>query len=254
MSPMEQLAKQEYERGYSDGKSDFFAAGVAEGEMRARQRMIANRVAANQHPFAASGKPIDHIAASGKPIAEQEKQEPVATDLMDMLRLIETIKYLRGIAERGLGREIREDETIEQFVLGYVKQLESTQPVKQEPEVCQFPRQSNNEGGWTIEAKFLNALVKDMADDEFAVGMEETEAVLLALERIYAAPVSAPKQDPVAHYKDAPHTIYLQTGCDDPEDCECSFNEWGDTTWCADQIHDTDIPYIRADYDLKEEK
>ena len=56
------------------------------------------------------------------------------------------------------------------------------------------------------------------------------------------------KQEPVAHYKDAPHTIYLQTGCDDPEDCECSFNEWGGTTWCADQIHDTDIPYIRADY------
>jgi hypothetical protein len=51
--------------------------------------------------------------------------EPVATDLMDMLRLIGTIKYLRGIAERGLGREIREDETIEQFVLGYVKQLEA---------------------------------------------------------------------------------------------------------------------------------
>lgn len=58
MSPMEQLAKQEYERGYSDGKSDYFAAGVAEGEMRARQRMIANRVLDNQHPFAAFGKPI----------------------------------------------------------------------------------------------------------------------------------------------------------------------------------------------------
>lgn len=68
MSPMEQLAKQEYERGYSDGKSDYFAAGVAEGEMRARQRMIANRVVANQHPFAASGKPIDHIASTGKMI------------------------------------------------------------------------------------------------------------------------------------------------------------------------------------------
>lgn len=101
MSPMEQLAKQEYERGYSDGKSDYFAAGVAEGEMRARQRMIANRVVANQHPFAASGKPIDHIASTGKMIgcaycdnplfagtkcnncgrvtlAEPVKQEPVA--------------------------------------------------------------------------------------------------------------------------------------------------------------------------------
>ena len=64
-------------------------------------------------------------------------------------------------------------------------------------------------------------------------------------------PIAEPvKQEPVAHYKDAPHTIYLQTGCDDPDpvNCECAFNEWGDTTWCKDQIHDTDIPYIRADY------
>ena len=71
MSPMEQLAKQEYERGYSDGKSDYFAAGVAEGEMRARQRMIANRVVANQHPFAASGKPIDHIPDATKMVAPE---------------------------------------------------------------------------------------------------------------------------------------------------------------------------------------
>ena len=69
-----------------------------------------------------------------------------------------------------------------------------------------------------------------------------------ALAAIREALAEQEKQEPVAHYKDAPHTIYLQTGCDDPEDCECSFNEWGDTTWCADQIHDTDIPYIRADY------
>ena len=68
------------------------------------------------------------------------------------------------------------------------------QPVKQEPVACQFPRQPNNEGGWTIDAKFLNIIVKDMADDEFAVGMEETEAVLLALERSYSAPVSAKRE------------------------------------------------------------
>ena len=74
MSPMEQLAKQEYDRGYSDGKSDFFAAGVAEGEMRARQRMIANRVVANQHPFAASGKPI-----IGLRLAEIEDLQDIVT-------------------------------------------------------------------------------------------------------------------------------------------------------------------------------
>ena len=57
-------------------------------------------------------------------------------------------------------------------------------------------------------------------------------------------------QEPAAAYKDAPSIIYLQTGCDDsdPFECGCSFNEWGDVSWCAEKIHDTDIPYIRADY------
>ena len=276
MSPMEQLAKQEYERGYSDGKSDFFAAGVAEGEMRARQRMIANRVAANQHPFAASGKPIDHIAASGKVIAEPVKQEPVAwcdhvehrlltwrqsfvnrsgdqlalddfmdqrsledlidfvcdeytaptprkpepveqepvaTDLMDMLRLIETIKYLRGIAERGLGREIREDETIEQFVLGYVKQLESTQTVKQEPVAWHHPE---------CKGECIACLIERCVKDSYG-----TQGLDFMLRHINAAPVSAEtkaeqeKQGPVAFVKENPFcpegrsdelTIYLPVG------------------------------------------
>jgi len=43
----------------------------------------------------------------------------------DILRLVETVKYLRGIAERGTGNECPPDETVEQFVLGYVKQLEA---------------------------------------------------------------------------------------------------------------------------------
>lgn len=46
-------------------------------------------------------------------------------DMETTLRLLATIKYLIGIAERGEGREIRGDETAEQFVLGYVKKLES---------------------------------------------------------------------------------------------------------------------------------
>lgn len=40
-------------------------------------------------------------------------------------RLLKTLRYLIGIAERGEGRKIRDDETIEQFVLGYVKRLEA---------------------------------------------------------------------------------------------------------------------------------
>jgi len=42
----------------------------------------------------------------------------------DVLRLTETIKYLCGIAVKGEGREINEDETVEQFVLSYVKKCE----------------------------------------------------------------------------------------------------------------------------------
>lgn len=52
-------------------------------------------------------------------------REPTV-DAATMLRLIKTIKYLVGIAERGEGRKIADDETPEQFVLGYVKRLEQT--------------------------------------------------------------------------------------------------------------------------------
>jgi len=58
--------------------------------------------------------------------------------------------------------------------------------------------------------------------DRLEAAEEERDALRAKIEAME-------KQEPVAHYKDAPHTIYLQTGCDDPEDCECSFNEWGDT-------------------------
>jgi hypothetical protein len=40
------------------------------------------------------------------------------------LRLLETIKYLVGIAERGEGRKLFDEETAEQFVLDYVKRIE----------------------------------------------------------------------------------------------------------------------------------
>lgn len=40
------------------------------------------------------------------------------------LRLIQTIRYLIGIAERGEGRKVRDDETAEEIVLGYVKRIE----------------------------------------------------------------------------------------------------------------------------------
>lgn len=43
----------------------------------------------------------------------------------NVLRLLDTIKYLRGIGVRGEGREPRDGETTEAFVLGYVRRVES---------------------------------------------------------------------------------------------------------------------------------
>ena len=46
-------------------------------------------------------------------------------DQQTILRLISTIKYITGIAERGESRPIHQDELPEKFVLGYVKRLEA---------------------------------------------------------------------------------------------------------------------------------
>lgn len=40
-------------------------------------------------------------------------------------RVTKTLRYLQGIAERGEGRQMRDDETLEAFVLGYVRRLEA---------------------------------------------------------------------------------------------------------------------------------
>ena len=45
--------------------------------------------------------------------------------LTDLDRVLTTLRYLIGIAERGAGRPMAEDETAESFVLGYVKRLEA---------------------------------------------------------------------------------------------------------------------------------
>lgn len=41
----------------------------------------------------------------------------------------------------------------------------------------------------------------------------------------------------------APNRIYLQIG-DDFDPGDVNFNELTDVTWCADNIHETDLPYV----------
>lgn len=60
-------------------------------------------------------------------------EQPQCVDWPEVDRLLKTVKYLIGIAERGSGRKMRnDDETVEQFVLSYVRSLEQPQG-EQEP-------------------------------------------------------------------------------------------------------------------------
>ena len=72
---------------------------------------------------------LEAIGAGGVGKVEQ----PQCVDWPEVDRLLKTVKYLIGIAERGSGRKMRnDDETVEQFVLSYVRSLEQPQG-EQEP-------------------------------------------------------------------------------------------------------------------------
>lgn len=60
--------------------------------------------------------------------AAMDAAEDQLVDWPEVDRLLKTVKYLIGIAERGSGRKMRnDDETVEQFVLSYVRSLEQPQ-------------------------------------------------------------------------------------------------------------------------------
>ena len=65
---------------------------------------------------------LDEIESLRQQLADSQKQS--IEDSENILRLIETIKYLQGIAVRGSGIDQSDDQTVEQFVLSYVKGLE----------------------------------------------------------------------------------------------------------------------------------
>ena len=66
---------------------------------------------------------MPHIGHEAADEIESLRQQLAESD-KSTLRLLETIKYLAGIAERGEGRKQLDGETVERFVLGYVKRIE----------------------------------------------------------------------------------------------------------------------------------
>ena len=67
------------------------------------------------------------------------------------------------------------------------------EPVKQGPVVFKFPREPKPENamGWTVDYGLIRDIAEAIGDQEFHPGYEGIELTLIALERIYAAPVSA---------------------------------------------------------------
>jgi hypothetical protein len=85
----------------------------------------------------------DAIIALEEALAKQEQGEPVWS-LEDCVRTLKTLNYIEGIAVKGEGRQMREDESLEQFILGYVKRLEAAfakqeqgEPAPVQKPVCQ---------------------------------------------------------------------------------------------------------------------
>ena len=69
------------------------------------------------------------------------------------------------------------------------------EPVKQEPVALSFPRDTTSwTGGWTIDYKLVRSVDDAIDDNEFKPCLESVEQVLLALEKVYAAPVSAKRE------------------------------------------------------------
>ena len=69
---------------------------------------------------------------------------------------------------------------------------------EQEPVAFRFPRDTESwTGGWTIDYKVIRSVDAEIEDNEFKPCLESVEQVLLALEKVYAAPQPV-KQEPVA--------------------------------------------------------
>jgi hypothetical protein len=87
-------------------------------------------------------------AQSGSETEIERLQTREAEWAMDSLRLVESLRYMIGIAERGFGRKIKDHETDRQFVLSYVQGLEA--------EIEQLRKKAGQRGArMQIMARFL---------------------------------------------------------------------------------------------------
>lgn len=71
------------------------------------------------------------------------------------------------------------------FSTEYLQKVDMAETQQTIDNLSKFPRQANNEGGWTIDYKFLEALQKmTYTESEYDSSMEQIEVVLLSAERL----------------------------------------------------------------------
>jgi len=105
---------------------------MSNDERAAFEAAMGSALIAEQGEFALSrayeeGRPYTFLATKWAWAAWQAAYQRAQPSDIEITKLISCVRYLTGIAERGLKRQIREDESVESFVLGYVQSLE-TQP------------------------------------------------------------------------------------------------------------------------------
>ena len=128
----------------------------------------------SETPLFTSDQVATAILKATKPLEDQlaAAQEEIKASSKDSLRLLESVKYLRGIAEHGEERQQREDETVEQFVLGYVKKLED-QLAKAEQRVAELIPGNGKELSERMKRLATNSVWRYSVDQNKPVDMSD---------------------------------------------------------------------------------
>ena len=121
-------------------------------------------------------------------------------------KTLSTLTYIRGIAERGEGRPMRDDETLEQFLLGYVKRLEApaVQADQSEHHLEMVNAPAPSVTGEELQAAF---------DRGLKAGNEQNDAQQVEIHRLHdlIAAAPTPAEAPADVVRDAARYRWLRT-------------------------------------------
>ncbi|SLJ98315.1 MULTISPECIES: hypothetical protein [unclassified Paenibacillus] len=113
------------------------------------------------------------------------KQEEIKQLLNDHAKFTERMESTNSynLADSSVTRLQSIDERIALLVPGLLEENDRLRKELEEARKISFPRQSDGEGGWVIDYKFLERLgVTMLRESDHTIDTEDIELVLLALE------------------------------------------------------------------------